>query len=263
MSTFCNAVSTFSDASASDLHPGELTCDAITADFRIYQRRRGHRYSLDDLATAWEAAATVPDAATVLDMGCGIGSVLLMLAWRLPQARLWGIEALAMSRALALQSIALNDIQGRVDVLEGDLREVTTTWAHGPCDLVTGTPPYLPAGTAIPSPDPQRAAARIELRGGVEDYIVAAERVLAPRGTLVLCADGRKPERVLTAASSVGMHARRRRDIWPRAGAAHPLLSVWTLERQPGELARHALIVRDANGSQTADAKLLRETFGL
>jgi len=34
----------------------DVTSDAITRDFRIFQRRRGHRFSLDDLATAAEAA---------------------------------------------------------------------------------------------------------------------------------------------------------------------------------------------------------------
>ena len=42
--------------------------------------------------------------------------------------------------------------------MHGDLREVTVAWPHGPCALITGTPPYLPPGTAIASPDPQRLA---------------------------------------------------------------------------------------------------------
>ena len=43
-----------------------LTDDAITADFRIWQRRRGHRYSLDDVATAWVAVQARPAARRVL-----------------------------------------------------------------------------------------------------------------------------------------------------------------------------------------------------
>jgi tRNA1Val (adenine37-N6)-methyltransferase len=57
----------------------ELSCDALTADFRLFQRRRGHRFSLDDLATAWVAARARPDARVVLDLGCGVASVLLMV----------------------------------------------------------------------------------------------------------------------------------------------------------------------------------------
>ncbi len=38
----------------------DLTCDAITADYRIVQRRRGHRFSLDDLSTAADAVRAHP-----------------------------------------------------------------------------------------------------------------------------------------------------------------------------------------------------------
>lgn len=240
-----------------------LTCDAITRDFRIYQRRGGHRYSLDDLATAWQAAEAAPQAQTVLDMGCGIGSVLLMLAWKLPRATLFGIEALAMSADLAKKNVALNDIARRARIIAGDLREVTVGWAHGGCDLVTGTPPYLPEGTALASPDPQRAAARIELRGGVEDYIVAGARVLAERGVLVVCADGRKPERVHEGAERAELYPRRRRDVWARPHAADPLFSVWTLSRERGEITHVHLACRDDDGEQTPAHKELRASFGL
>ena len=43
------------------LELGELTHDAITSRYRIWQRKRGHRYSLDDVLTAWEAAQAAPE----------------------------------------------------------------------------------------------------------------------------------------------------------------------------------------------------------
>ena len=58
----------------------QLSHDAITADYRIYQRRRGHRYSLDDLATAWEAAHAVRSPERCIDIGCGIPFVGKTLA---------------------------------------------------------------------------------------------------------------------------------------------------------------------------------------
>ena len=62
---------------------GELTDDAIAGDWRIWQRRRGHRYSLDDVATAATAVRTRPAAESYLDLGCGLGSVLLMVSYKL------------------------------------------------------------------------------------------------------------------------------------------------------------------------------------
>jgi len=243
----------------------ELSSDAITADFRIFQRRRGHRFSLDDLATAWEAARGRPEAKCYLDLGCGIGSVLLMVAWRLQQARVFGIEALALSAELARRSITANGIDGRASVAVGDLRELSGSWPDQRCDLVTGTPPYLPVGTALASPDPQRAAARIELRGGVEDYLVAAARVLSRDGLVVVCADGRRPERVVEGAERAGLRPLRRRDIMPHNDATAPLLSVWSLTN--ATRARHTehltLLIRGEDGQQTEEAREMRAFFGL
>src|SRR5204863_452622 len=60
--------------------PGEDLC-YLAGDWRILQRLDGHRWSLDDLVTAWFAARLLEEAParTVLDLGCGIGAVLMLL----------------------------------------------------------------------------------------------------------------------------------------------------------------------------------------
>ncbi|APR86967.1 tRNA (adenine37-N(6))-methyltransferase TrmN6 [Minicystis rosea] len=246
----------------------ELTSDAITASFRLLQRRRGHRFSLDDLATAWEAARACPAAATYLDLGCGVGSVLLMVAWKLSAARVFGVEAQEISFALAQRNVAENGLAARVSLAHGDLREVTRAWANDRCDLVSGTPPYLPPGTALMSPDPQRAAARIELRGGVEDYLAAAARVLAPGGRVVVCADGRMPDRVVRGAAAAGLVPLRRLDVIARQGAFGPLFSVWTCTARADEgeacpLDHETVVMRDARGERTETSIAMRRFFGL
>lgn len=245
----------------------ELTSDAVTRDFRLIQRRRGHRFSLDDLATAWEAARACPGARRYLDLGCGVGSVLLMVAWKLPEARVFGVEAQEVSFALARRNTAENGLAPRAALLHADLREIAGTFPDGPCDLVTGTPPYLPPGTALASPDPQRAACRIELRGGVEDYLAAAARALAPGGRVVVCADGRAPSRVTRGAGAAGLAPLRRLDVIARASAPGPLFSVWTLARAgevaAGPIAEEAAIMRDEAGSRTPVSREMRSFFGL
>ena len=241
----------------------ELTSDAITASFRLLQRKRGHRFSVDDLATAYEAVRALPDATTFLDLGCGIGSVLLMVAWKLSSARGIGIEAQDVSIALARRNVQENGLDDRVTLFHGDLREVTRDWSHGPVELVSGTPPYLPLGTASASPDPQRAACRIELRGGVEDYLAAAARVLAPHGVVVVCSDGRAPERVLRGAREAGLFPVRRLDVLPKAGRP-PLFAVWTCARvDRGALDHDELVMRDDAGARTPASQSMRHEFGL
>lgn len=237
----------------------ELTDDRITATFRVYQRRNGHRYSLDDVATAWEAVETKPNAKRYLDLGCGIGSVLHIVAYKLPDATIVGVEAQEVSFGLVTRNVERNGLASRVTLHHGDLRH---TFLDAKFDLVTGTPPYVPVGSSVPSPDSQRLHCRVEMRGGVEEYLKAGARALAPSGRLVVCADARTPERVMHTAASFGLKVLRRRDVIPRAAKKAPLFSVWTLclADEEGTFEHTApFIVRDEAGERTDSARLLRD----
>jgi tRNA1(Val) A37 N6-methylase TrmN6 len=240
-----------------------LTDDAITSRYRVHQRVRGHRYSLDDVVVAWEAARARPDAQRVIDLGSGIGSVAIMLAHALPEATIAAVEAQEISFALLERNVARNGLGDRMPLFYGDLRE-TRRYEHlGRFDLVTGTPPYFPAHACTLPPDSQRAHARVELRGGVEDYLAAASALVSDDGLVVVCADATKPQRVIDGAQRAGLHPRTRRDVLPREGKA-PLVGVWTLTRSEGLLVRHPdLIARDASGARTMIQHELRGFFGL
>jgi len=257
---------------------GEDLC-FLAGDWRILQRTDGHRWSLDDLVTAWFAAETV--VATPprrhADIGCGIGSVLLLVAWRFPALRSLGVEAQDVSVALARRSIAGNGVSERCELRHGDLRDPGVLPEVAAFDLVTGTPPYLPPGTAPESRRVQCGPCRIEHRGGIEDYCAAAARLLAPGGWFVTCAGGMQVERVRDAARAAGLRVARRRDVVPRAGKA-PLLGVHALRRVGDALAAadpvpaadamrtHVLpplVVRDAHGRWTDEFRALRRSMGM
>ena len=242
---------------------GPLTDDLLTRDVRVYQREKGHRFSSDDVATAYVAYQTRPAARRVLDLGCGLGSVLLLLAWKLPDAELWGVEAQAMSFELLKRNVARSGYARRVHVSHGDLRDVELLAALGGAfELISGTPPYFPPAAALEAEDEQRAYARIEYRGGVEAYIAAAAPLLAPGGALVLCGDARVGERTASASRACGLSLRARTDVIARAGAL-PLFSVWTLGREAlAECLVTTLTLRDAHGCTTRDAQSLREFSG-
>ncbi len=248
-----------------------LSDDPVAGRFRLWQRRRGHRYSIDDVATAFEAVHARPGALRCLDLGAGIGSVLHMLAFKLPDAVLAGIEAQSVSFALLERNVARNGLAARVHLVHGDLREPALldalVEAAGPFDLVTGTPPYMAVGDGTMPPDSQRAHARMELRGGVEDYLEAAARVLAPGGRAVVCASMRAPERAPAGAHAAGLAPLRVRAVVPRAGRAGALFSVWTcarIEEATGPVEQApALVARTADGRRTEDADGLRRFFGV
>ncbi|MBX7191835.1 MAG: methyltransferase [Sandaracinaceae bacterium] len=242
-----------------------LSDDAITADFRVYQRVRGHRYSLDDVLTAWVAARRAPEARQLLDLGSGIGSVAIMLAWRLPTARVATIEAQEISFALQARNVARNGLEARFTRAFGDFREPTVRAQVGDgLDLVTGTPPYFPADSTLCSSDSQRAHARVELRGGVEAYLEAAAACVREGGAVVLCADAKKPARVTGALGRLGLAAEEELVVHPREGKP-ALFSVWTLVRGEASrpFVRTSFVARTEGGARSSAQHEIREFFGL
>lgn len=240
---------------------GALTDDLLTREVRVFQRKKGHRFSSDDVATAFVAYQAAPRARRVLDMGCGLGSVLLQLAWKLPEASLSGVEAQAQSFELLQRNVARSGFSQRVRIAHGDLRDVALMSTFGSAfDLITGTPPYFPPPAALEAEDEQRAYARIEYRGGIEAYIDAGARLLSDDGVMVLCGDARAGERTSLACRNAGLTIHARCDVLPRAQRA-ALFSVWTLKRSVGECLVSSLTLRSGSGEPTDDAQRLR-AFG-
>ncbi|MBL9022175.1 MAG: methyltransferase domain-containing protein [Myxococcales bacterium] len=243
---------------------GPLTHDRLTADVRVWQRRKGHRFSSDDVATAYVAWQTAPEASSFLDLGCGLGSVLLLLAWKMPGARAVGIEAQAQSFALLQRNVAESGFSPRITIHHGDLRDEAAIAGLGSgFDLVTGTPPYFPPGHAIDAADEQRTRARIETRGGVEAYVRTATRLVGREGAIVICGDSAADPRVLAAASLYGARVTRRCDAIPRVGRP-PLFSIWTLAlgASGGTIEESTLTLRDAVGMPADGAAAMRAFSG-
>jgi tRNA1(Val) A37 N6-methylase TrmN6 len=211
--------------------PDGETLDAISGHFRIYQLRNGHRFSTDDLLTAWYGTTCVPTAATALDLGSGIGSVAMMAAWRLSATRFVTIEAQAESVRLARKSAAYNGLDARVDIRHGDFREVSTLAADEPFDLVLGSPPYFPVGTGIEGDHPQKVACRFELRGDIGDYARVAAAHLAPGGVFACVFPEEQRLRAEAAARDASLVVLRRRPVIFREGDV-PLVTLFAMMRR-------------------------------
>jgi len=208
------------------------TLDAISGHFRLFQLADGHRFSTDDILTAWYGTTWCPTARRVLDLGSGIGTVGMICAWRLPGAQLVTVEAQAESVALARKSAAYNGLGDRYDIREGDFRAAGVLRADEQFDLITGSPPYFPPASGIQSEHPQKLACRFELRGTIADYCATAARHLAAGGWFA-CVFPHEPAqlaRVEAGARESHLVIVRKRPVVFREGDA-PLVALFGLMR--------------------------------
>ncbi len=200
--------------------------DFICGNFRIFQYEKGHRYSTDDVLTAWYGTLCAPRVERAADLGSGIGSVATIVAWRCPGARICTVEAQEASVRLARKTARYNDLEERFTILQGDLRDPSVLAGQQPFDLVLGSPPYFPPGTASEAQHPQAVPARIEMRGTVADYAMAAARILAPGAVFAFVFPTAERRRAAAAVGEAGLVMIRTRDVVFKAGEP-PLISLF------------------------------------
>lgn len=217
---------------AGDAVGPEESFDAISGHYRLLQLKAGHRFSTDDILTAWYGTAWAPSVSRGLDLGSGIGTVGMICAWRCPGAQFVTVEAQAESVALARRSAVANGVADRYDIRLGDFRDPTVIAASEKFDLITGSPPYWPVEAGVVSEHPQKMACRFELRGSVTDYCATAARHLA-LGGFFACVFPHEPyqlARVEAGAAEAGLVIVRKRPIIFREGDA-PLVALFGMMR--------------------------------
>ena len=248
------------------LEAGE-TLDFICGHFRIFQYAKGHRYSTDDVLTAWYGTAHAPRVDRAADLGSGIGSVALISAWRLPGATFCTVEAQEMSIRLARKTMEYNGLTSRFTLYHGDLRDDSVLAGEAPFDLVTGSPPYFPPGTATAADHAQAVPARIEVRGSVADYAKTAARILAPGGLFAFVFPAAQTDRALGALGEAGLKLIRRRDIVFKEGDT-PLITLFAASRAADipptyeAFVEPPLTIRTKDGGVDPEYSAIRMSFG-
>jgi tRNA1(Val) A37 N6-methylase TrmN6 len=198
-----------------------------------------------------------------LDLGCGIGSVMLMVCHRLRPERARGVEAQPQSVEMARRAVAeLPEYGEAIELMHSDFRELEDD-PEG-FELITGSPPYFPLSDGVLPADPQRRACRFEARGGVEAYLETAARMLRPEGRFYLVFQTRWDERVLAAARDADLQLTGRADFQMRRDRPDPFLTVYEFAREAAaSVHRFTCPVREADGAISPEYLRIRSELGV
>lgn len=191
---------------------------------KLFQARDGYRFSLDPILLA--RFVSLKPGERIFDLGTGNGILPLLLAKLTDARELIGIELQQSLAARAKRNVEANFLQHRVEILHVDLRQSQRLYPSGCADLVVTNPPYRRVDSGRKAPNQERAAARHELFGGLNEFMSAAGWLLKNGGTLALVHLAERLPEVITSMSAVNIEAKRLRMVHPREGAAARLVLV-------------------------------------
>jgi len=163
-----------------------LTLDFIR-DVHIYQSKTGYRFSVDALLLY--SFINLQRAKKIADLGAGSGIIGLLLAKKYPDSEVTLIELQKSLVKLAEKNTALNELQGRVNVINSDIKGLTpgsSQLTHNCFDLVVSNPPFRRTRTGLISNDDERAIARHEIKLSLQDLFNSGSLLLKHHGRFCL-----------------------------------------------------------------------------
>lgn len=166
------------------LKPGERIDDLMRSHFRIIQNPEKFCFGMD--AVLLSGFARVKRGEKVLDLGTGTGILPLLLAAKTEGEHFTGIEIQPDMADMAGRSVLLNEVEDRIDIVCGDLRQSSARFGKAAFDVVVSNPPYMKESHGLKNPDDAKATARHEVSCTLEDVIREASDTLRSGGRFYL-----------------------------------------------------------------------------
>ncbi len=166
------------------LHEGESLDDLILSDMRVIQPVKGYRFSIDAVLLAH--FADLKGIKQVVDLGTGCAVIPLLLSHRDPGIKVLGIELQPAMADRARRCIQINNRTDRIDIMEADIKEITSVLPGGEAELVLSNPPFYKQGEGHVNQNREVAIARHEIELNLDQLVAAAVHLLTAEGRLAL-----------------------------------------------------------------------------
>lgn len=177
----------------------------------VKQDRHGYRFSIDAVLLA-DFSEIRPNS-TIVDLGTGCGILPLILAYRNPDTRFWGIEIQKALADIARENVIENGLDKRIQILCTDMKSLTNNMVSGPVDIVISNPPYRKTDSGRINPNSQRAVARHEIKIKLEEILTVAEKILRTAGKFFIIYPSNRMIDLLSGMRKSGIEPKRIRTI--------------------------------------------------
>ncbi len=167
-----------------DLKDGERIDDLERSNLKIIQDEKRFCFGMD--AVLLSGFVHTKPGAKVLDMGTGTGILPILLSAKTEASHFSALEIQEDSADMAKRSVLLNDLQDKIEIVKGDIKNAGAIFNKASFDAVTCNPPYMIGEHGLKNPDSAMAIARHEILCTFDDVAKAAALLLKPGGNFFL-----------------------------------------------------------------------------
>jgi len=201
---------------------------------QILQKKRGYRFSIDAILLSQFIKIRKNEKAIDLGTGCGILPLLLFQTTRAHS--IVGVEIQKELAELAKKNVILNRLQDRISILHQDFRALKILFPSGSFDVVFSNPPYRKYRTGRLNPTLEKAIARHEIKGTLEDLISIASYLLPPKGRCYLIYSASRVVDLLSVLRSQRLEPKRLQLVHPRVNEEAKFVLIESIKASGVEL---------------------------
>ncbi|MDE6675604.1 MAG: tRNA1(Val) (adenine(37)-N6)-methyltransferase [Acetatifactor sp.] len=181
--------------------------------YRIIQHPEKFCFGMDAVLLSGFAAARRGDR--VLDLCTGTGIIPILMEAKTEAAHLTGLEIQAESADMARRSVQLNGLEGKIDIVTGDVKEAGSYFSSASFDVITCNPPYMIGRHGLNNPETPKAIARHEILCTLEDVVSQTARLLRPGGHFYMVHRPFRLAEIIAALVQYKLEPKRMRLVYP------------------------------------------------
>ena len=236
--------------------------DKLWGGFSLIQDDRFFKLGQDTMLLS--DFACPPARGKVMDLGCGNGALSVLLCARHPHISVTGLEIQPEVAVLAQENIRHNQLEARMQVQCGDMKQCKTMFSTGSFDYVVCNPPYFAQNSGFSAKNINKSTARQDSCGTAADAVQAAAYLVKFGGRVAFVY---RPERVCELISQMKarqLEPKRMRFVHQQATAVPSAVLIEARRGSaPGVQILPPLLVCGENGEHTKEYRTIyhREEF--
>jgi len=242
------------------LSPDETLDTFLNGKIQVVQKKKGYRFSVDSIVLS--QFVRIRKNERVVDLGTGCGILLLLLSQTARARSFVGVEIQKGLAECARKNVALNHLDGRISILSQDFREIKMTFPPGSFDVVLSNPPYRKRRSGRINPSAEKAVARHEIKGTLQDLISIASYLLPPKGRCYLIFPAVRTVDLFVALRGGKLEPKRLQFVHPRPEGEAKFVLTESIKTSGVELKiMNPLILREADETESPVSDREDKTF--